>query len=37
MENFETTVDDVKVQRDLFIGVPKEGSKGVRVRMTARL
>lgn len=34
MELFETTVDDVKIHRDFFVGVPIPGSKGVRARIT---
>jgi cytochrome P450 len=38
MENYETTAEnDVRIYRDLFVGVPKPGSKGVRAKITARL
>lgn len=29
-ELFETTVDDVRIVRDFFVGVPRLDSKGVR-------
>jgi hypothetical protein len=32
-ELFETTIDDVKVQRDAFVPAAKLGSKGIRVRV----
>jgi len=28
---YETTVEDVRVARDYFVGVPEPGSQGVRV------
>ncbi|KAJ5374407.1 hypothetical protein N7517_006413 [Penicillium concentricum] len=31
MELYETTVDDVRTARDLFVGQPRKGSQGVRV------
>jgi cytochrome P450 len=31
IELFETTIDDVTFQRDMFAPYPKEGSKGVRI------
>jgi activator of HSP90 ATPase len=31
MELYETTVDDVRIARDMFNGHPKKGSQGVRV------
>ena len=31
MQLFETTREDVEVKRDLFLPLPKAGSKGVRV------
>jgi hypothetical protein len=31
LELFETTKDDVEVQRDAFVPLAKKGSKGVRV------
>ncbi|KAL1970158.1 hypothetical protein VTN77DRAFT_6563 [Rasamsonia byssochlamydoides] len=36
-ENFETTVDDVRVARDFFVGVPKLDSKGIRAVVTKSL
>lgn len=36
MELFETERDDVTVVRDAFIGHPKKGSKGVRVKVLKR-
>lgn len=27
---FETTIDDVRIERDFFVAAPKLGSKGVR-------
>lgn len=37
MENYETTVDDVKIVRDFFVGVPKLDSLGVRAVVTGVL
>ena len=37
MENFETTIDDVKMARDFFVGVPKLDSKGVRARIVSKV
>ncbi|EXJ83291.1 hypothetical protein A1O1_06910 [Capronia coronata CBS 617.96] len=38
MENFETSAEnDIRIDRDLFVGVPKEGSKGVRAKIVAGL
>lgn len=34
MQLHETTVDDVKLYRDLFVPVVKDGRKGVRVFLT---
>ncbi|KAF2639839.1 cytochrome P450 monooxygenase [Massarina eburnea CBS 473.64] len=34
MELFETTEGDVKLVSDMFFPIPKEGSKGVRVKVT---
>jgi hypothetical protein len=34
-ELFETTIDDVKIERDAFVAGAKVGSKGVRVRVKA--
>lgn len=34
LENFETTVSDVRIARDYFVGVPEPGSKGVRAVVT---
>lgn len=34
MENYETTVDDVAIARDFFVGVPKLGSLGIRAIVT---
>lgn len=34
MEAFETTVDGVTVHRDFFVGVPKDGSKGVQATVS---
>ncbi|KAJ5920007.1 hypothetical protein N7516_010865 [Penicillium verrucosum] len=34
MELYETTVDDVRVVRDMFNGHPRKGSQGVRVMIT---
>jgi hypothetical protein len=31
MELYETTIDDVRIVRDMFNGHPREGSQGVRV------
>ena len=31
MELYETTVDDVRIVRDMFNGHPRKGSRGVRV------
>jgi hypothetical protein len=31
MELYDTTVDDVKIVRDMFNGLPRKGSQGVRV------
>lgn len=31
MQLFETTVDDVDIHHDIFVPMPKAGSKGVRV------
>jgi hypothetical protein len=31
MELFETTIDDVRIVRDMFNGHPRKGSQGVRV------
>ncbi|OJD35002.1 cytochrome p450 [Diplodia corticola] len=36
MELFDTTIDDVRVQRDLFIPKPRVGSKGVRVLIRSK-
>ncbi|KAK2766809.1 hypothetical protein FQN54_006123 [Arachnomyces sp. PD_36] len=36
MENYETTLDDVEVARDFFVGVPKLDSKGIRGVITGR-
>lgn len=36
-ENFETTVDDVRIAYDYFVGVPKLDSKGIRAVVTAEL
>ncbi|KAL0258271.1 hypothetical protein SLS55_007444 [Diplodia seriata] len=36
MELFETSIDDVRVQRDLFIPKAKVGSKGVRVLIKSK-
>lgn len=30
LEMYETTIDDIKIERDLFVASPKLGSKGVR-------
>lgn len=37
MENYETTVDDIKIVRDFFVGVPKLDSLGVRAVVTGVL
>ena len=37
LESVETTVDDVKMHRDFFVGVPKPESKGIRAKITAKL
>jgi hypothetical protein len=37
LENYETTFDDVTIHRDFFVGVPKEGSKGVRITITGKV
>ena len=37
LENYETTTDDVAIHRDFFVGVPKEGSKGVRAIVTGKV
>jgi Cytochrome P450 len=37
LENFETTVEDVKIHRDYFVGVPKLNSMGVRAKVVARV
>jgi hypothetical protein len=37
LENYETTTDDVTVHRDFFVGVPKDGSKGVRATVTGKV
>ncbi|KAK4862903.1 hypothetical protein LT330_003036 [Penicillium expansum] len=34
MELYETTVDDVRIVRDMFNGHPRKGSQGVRVMIT---
>lgn len=34
MQLYETTIDDVKLYRDLFVPVIKDGRKGVRVFVT---
>lgn len=34
MENYETTVDDVAIARDYFVGVPKLDSLGIRAIVT---
>jgi hypothetical protein len=31
MELYETTIDDVRIAKDMFNGHPKDGSQGVRV------
>ena len=36
MENFETGVDDVRIARDFFVGVPKDGSNGVRAMVIGK-
>jgi hypothetical protein len=36
LENYETTFDDVTIHRDFFVGVPKDGSKGVRAIVTGK-
>lgn len=36
MELFETDIDDVRVQRDLFVPKAKVGSKGVRVLIRSK-
>ena len=30
LEMYETTIDDINIERDLFVAVPKPGSKGLR-------
>ena len=37
LENYETTIDDVEIRRDFFVGVPKEGSKGIRATITGKV
>jgi hypothetical protein len=37
LENYETTFDDVTVHRDFFVGVPKDGSKGIRAIVTGKV
>jgi hypothetical protein len=38
MENFETTLDDVTIERDFFLGHPKLlDSQGVKVIVTGRV
>ena len=37
LENFETTSDDVTVHRDFFVGMPKDGSEGVRATVTGKV
>ena len=37
LENYETTTDDVTIYRDFFVGVPKDGSKGVRAIVTGKV
>jgi hypothetical protein len=37
LELFETTFDDVKMERDAFVAAARVGSKGVRVVVTAEL
>ena len=37
LENFETTVDDVRIAYDYFVGVPKLDSQGIRAIVTAEL
>ena len=37
LENYETTFDDVTIHRDFFVGVPKDGSKGVRAIVTGKV
>lgn len=37
LELFETTIDDVKIVRDAFVGAPRAGSKGVRVLVKKEL
>ena len=37
LENYETTIDDVAIHRDFFVGVPKEGSKGIRAIVTGKV
>jgi hypothetical protein len=36
-ELFETTFDDVKIERDAFVAAARVGSKGVRVVVKAEL
>ena len=34
LENFETTAEnDIKIDRDFFVGIPKPTSKGVRAKV----
>ena len=35
MKLFETTREDVVIDRDCFVALPKPGSKGVRATITA--
>lgn len=37
MELFETTIEDVQMAHDFFVGVPKLDSKGVRAVVTGLL
>lgn len=34
LENYETTVEDVRIARDYFVGVPEPGSQGVKAVVT---
>jgi len=37
MDLFETTVDDVKPERDFFVPCPSLDSQGVRIKVTSSL
>ena len=36
LEKYEKTSDDVAIHRDFFVGMPKDGSKGVRAIVTGK-